>query len=135
MRGSAAALVRLLAGANEIVCLAQPLRVHRFHLALGQPHKSHPYDAQVIAQLARQNMAQPPRLRLGIPDVQALRVLISMHHHRYHLELLAAALNCGDCIFIKQVRYDPAQARLNLLLWWEADQPEPSLLAATLGTA
>ena len=73
--GNAAALVRLLAGANEIVYLAQPLRVHRFHLALGQPHKSDPYDAQVIAQFVRQNVARLPRVRFGTPDVQALRVL------------------------------------------------------------
>ena len=53
------------------------------------------------------------------------RVLISMHHRRYRLEQLAADLNPGDCIFLRGVSYGPAQAQLNLLLWWEASQPEP----------
>jgi hypothetical protein len=63
------------------------------------------------------------------------RVLISLHHRRYNLEVLAADLNCGDCIFLRGVVYGPAQAKLNLLLWWQADQPEPWLLATTLPTA
>jgi len=73
--GNAAALVRLLCGDHESILLAQPLRVHRFHLALGQPHKSDPYDAEVIAQFARQNHPRLPRVRPGTPDIQALRVL------------------------------------------------------------
>lgn len=73
--GNAAALTRLLCGAQHNVLLAQPLRVHRFHLALGQPHKSDPYDAQVIADFARQNHRRMPRVRPGVPDIQALRVL------------------------------------------------------------
>jgi len=43
--------------------------------ALGQPRKSDPYDAQVIAQFARQNAPLLPRARLGTPDLQALRAL------------------------------------------------------------
>jgi len=73
--GNASALMRLLAQGEEVVLLAQPLRVHRFHLALGQPHKSDPYDAQVIAEFARQNQARLPRVRPGSPQRQALRVL------------------------------------------------------------
>jgi transposase len=73
--GNATTLVRLLFEAGETVYLAQPLRVHRFQLALGQPHKSDPYDAQVIAQFARQNQHGMPRVRPSTPDLQALRVL------------------------------------------------------------
>jgi len=36
---------------------------------------------------------------------------------------------------LKDVRYGPAKAKLNLLLWWEADQPEPWLIATTLSSA
>jgi len=63
------------------------------------------------------------------------RVLIHMHHQRYRLDLLAADLRCGDSIFLEDVRYGPAKATLNLLLWWEASQPEPWLLATTLPSA
>jgi len=73
--GNASALMRLLVEREEAVFLAQPLRVHRFHLALGQPHKSDPYDAQVIAEFARQNQARLPRVRPGSPQLHALRVL------------------------------------------------------------
>jgi transposase len=73
--GNASALLRLLTAAGQQVYLAQPLRVHRFHLALGQPHKSDPYDAQVIAQFARQNAGRLPRVRIGTPDLQALKAL------------------------------------------------------------
>ena len=73
--GNAAALMRLLAQRQAIVYLAQPLRVHRFHLALGQPHKSDSYDAQVIAQFARQNVAGLPRVRPQAPELEAVRVL------------------------------------------------------------
>jgi len=73
--GNASALVRLLSEQQACLLLAQPLRVHRFHLALGQPHKSDPYDAQVIAEFARQNQARLPRVRPGVPELQALRVL------------------------------------------------------------
>jgi transposase len=73
--GNACALMRLLAEDEEVVFLAQPLRVHRFHLALGQPHKSDPYDARVIAEFARQNYSRLPRVRPGSPQLQALRVL------------------------------------------------------------
>ncbi len=73
--GNASALLRLLAAAGEAVYLAQPLRVYRFHLALGQPHKTDPYDAQVIAEFARQNASKLPPVRLGTPATQALRVL------------------------------------------------------------
>lgn len=73
--GNASALMRLLAEQGALISLAQPLRVHRFHLALGQPHKSDPYDARVIAEFARQNHSRLPRVRPGSPDLQALRVL------------------------------------------------------------
>lgn len=63
------------------------------------------------------------------------RVLRSMAHQQFHLEHLAAYLNCGDCYFLEEVCYGPAKAKLNLRLWWEADQPEPWLIATTLGTA
>ena len=73
--GNAAALVRLLTADDLPVLLAQPLRVYRFHLALGQPHKSDPYDAQVIAQFARQNASKLPPVRILTPTTQSLRVL------------------------------------------------------------
>jgi transposase len=73
--GNATALMRLLAEQGETVYLAQPLRVHRFHLALGQPHKTDHYDAQVIAQFARQNASRLPRVRPARPDHVALRLL------------------------------------------------------------
>ena len=73
--GNAAALARLLAAEGETAFLAQPLRVHRFHLALGAPHKSDPYDAQVIAEFARQYAPRLPRIRPGTPELRALRVL------------------------------------------------------------
>lgn len=63
------------------------------------------------------------------------KVLLSMAHRKYKLELLAADLNHGDCFFLKDVRYGPAKAKVNLLLWWEASQPEPWLIATTLPTA
>jgi transposase len=72
--GNATALLRLLAADGLPVLLAQPLRVYRFHLALGQPHKSDPYDAQVIAQFARQNASKLPPVRMGTPATQSLRV-------------------------------------------------------------
>jgi len=73
--GNASALLRLLAEAQETVLLTQPLRVKRFHLALGQPHKSDPYDAQVIADFARQNASRLPSVRPMPIAQQALRVL------------------------------------------------------------
>jgi hypothetical protein len=63
------------------------------------------------------------------------RVLFSMAHQQYRLEFLAAELQHGDCYFLEDVRYGPAQAKLNLLLWWEPEQPEPWLIATTLPTA
>lgn len=73
--GNASALLRLLEESQEHVYLAQALRVHRFHLALGQPHKSDPYDARVIAEFARQNAGRLPTVRLGPPETQALKLL------------------------------------------------------------
>ncbi len=58
-----------------------------------------------------------------------------MAHQQYRLEQLAADLNHGDCYFLTDVHYGPAHAKLNLLLWWEADQLEPWLIATTLATA
>jgi IS4 transposase len=63
------------------------------------------------------------------------RVLLSMAHQRFHLEFLAAELNHGDCYFLKDVLYGPAKSKVNLLLWWEAEQPEPWLIATTLSSA
>jgi len=63
------------------------------------------------------------------------RVLLSLAHRKHNLELLAADLNHGDSFFLKGVFYGPAQAKVNLLLWWEASQPEPWLIATTLPTA
>jgi len=63
------------------------------------------------------------------------RVLLSMAHQQYRLEFLAAELNHGDCHFLTDVLYGPAKAKVNLLLWWEAEQPEPWLIATTLPTA
>ena len=63
------------------------------------------------------------------------RVLLRMAHARYRLETLAADLKPGDCVFLTEVEYGPARARLNVLLWWEQDQLEPWLLATTLPTA
>lgn len=63
------------------------------------------------------------------------KVLLYMAHQTHRLELLAADLNPGDCLFLTDVQYGPAKATINLLLWWEADQKEPWLLATTLSTA
>lgn len=63
------------------------------------------------------------------------RVLVYMSHGRYRLEELAADLNVGDRIFLEGVRYGPAKTKLNLVLWWKADQQEPWLLATTLSDA
>jgi hypothetical protein len=63
------------------------------------------------------------------------RVLFSMAHQQFRLEQLAADLRCGDCYFLEDVHYGPAHAKLNLLLWWDADQLEPWLIATTLPTA
>jgi hypothetical protein len=63
------------------------------------------------------------------------RVLLHMAHHTYRLEQLAADLNPGDHIFLQDVSYGPAKAKLNLVLWWDADQREPWLLATTLPSA
>lgn len=63
------------------------------------------------------------------------KVLFSMAHQQYRLEFLAAELNHGDCYFLTDVLYGPAKAKLNLLLWWEPEQPEPWLIATTLPTA
>jgi hypothetical protein len=63
------------------------------------------------------------------------RVLLHMSHGHYRLEELAADLNAGDCIFLTDIWYGPAKAKLNLVLWWELDQKEPWLLATTLDDA
>jgi len=63
------------------------------------------------------------------------RVLLYMAHQQFNLEFLAGELNHGDCYFLKDVCYGPAKAKVNLLLWWEADQPEPWLIATTLSSA
>jgi len=71
----------------------------------------------------------------ALSEPQRGRVLLQMAHQTHRLEELAADLNCGDCYFLEDVRYGPAKAKLNLLLWWRADQPEPWLIATTLPTA
>ena len=63
------------------------------------------------------------------------RVLFQMSNQVHRLEELAADLNPGDCIFLTDICYGPAKAKLNLLLWWEAGQKEPWLLATTLRNA
>jgi hypothetical protein len=63
------------------------------------------------------------------------RVLLYMAHGTHHLEHLAADLDPGDSIFLTEVWYGPARAKLNLLLCWQTDQPEPWLLATTLSDA
>lgn len=73
--GNAAALIRLLTAAGMQILLTQPLRVNRFHLALGQPHKSDPYDAEVIADFMRQNGGRLAQVRVGTTETEALRVL------------------------------------------------------------
>jgi hypothetical protein len=63
------------------------------------------------------------------------RVLIHLSHSHHSLETLAADLQPGDSVFLREVAYGPLRARLNLLLWWEVSQPEPWLLATTLDSA
>ena len=63
------------------------------------------------------------------------RVLLYMAHHKLRLEFLAADLHQGDCYFFQAVRYGPAKASINLLLWWHPSQPEPWLIATTLPSA
>jgi hypothetical protein len=63
------------------------------------------------------------------------KVRVTVAQQPYRLEFLAADLKHGDCLFLTDVRYGPAQAKVNLLLWWEASQPEPWLIATTLPTA
>jgi|WetSurMetagenome_2_1015567.scaffolds.fasta_scaffold45692_1 hypothetical protein len=63
------------------------------------------------------------------------RVLLYMAHQTHRLEYLAGDLKPGDSIFLQDVFYGPAKAKLNLLLWWESDQQEPWLLATTLPSA
>lgn len=63
------------------------------------------------------------------------RVLLHMSHGRCCLETLAADLQLGQSVFLHHVHYGPARARLNLLLSWDQDQPEPWLLATTLTNA
>ena len=63
------------------------------------------------------------------------RVLCGMAHQTLRLEFLAADLKHGDCIFLTDISYGPAKAKVNLLLWWEPQQPEPWLIATTLPTA
>jgi len=63
------------------------------------------------------------------------RVLLHMAHQQLRLEFLAADLNQGDCYFLQNVRYGPAKASINLLLWWHPSQPEPWLIATTLPSA
>lgn len=63
------------------------------------------------------------------------KVQLQVGQQPLSLEFLAADLNHGDCVFLSDVLYGPARAKLNLLLWWEPEQPEPWLIATTLSTA
>ncbi len=63
------------------------------------------------------------------------KVLIYVGQQQLKLEFLAAELNHGDSHFLTDVLYGPAKAKVNLLLWWEPEQPEPWLIATTLPTA
>lgn len=63
------------------------------------------------------------------------KVLLHMEHGDHCLQALAADLEPGQCFLLRDVYYGPAHARLNVLLWWQEDQPEPWLLATTLQDA
>lgn len=63
------------------------------------------------------------------------RVLLHMAYGSQSLETLAADLRLGQRIFLRDVYYGPAHARLNVVLWWQPGQPEPWLLATTLPDA
>lgn len=63
------------------------------------------------------------------------RVLLHMSWGSASLERLAADLRLGDRVFLRDVYYGPARARLNVVLWWQEGQPEPWLLATTLPDA
>ena len=63
------------------------------------------------------------------------RVLLHMSWGNQSLEALAADLQLGQRLILRNVHYGPARARLNIVLWWHPDQPEPWLLATTLDDA
>jgi len=63
------------------------------------------------------------------------RVLVHMACASHSLEMLVADLEPGQWRFLRQVYYGPLRARLNVVLWWQADQPEPWILATTLQSA
>jgi len=63
------------------------------------------------------------------------RVLVHMACGSHCLETLAADLEPGQWRFLRGVHYGPLRARLNIVLWWQADQPEPWILATTLESA
>jgi hypothetical protein len=63
------------------------------------------------------------------------KVLLHMACGSHSLETLAADLEPGQWRFLRGVHYGPLRARLNVVLWWQADQPEPWILATTLESA
>jgi len=75
------------------------------------------------------------RFRIAFVIRVPRRVLLHMAYGSESLERLAADLQLGQRIFLRDVYYGPARARLNVVLWWPADQPEPWLLATTLESA
>lgn len=62
-------------------------------------------------------------------------VLVHMACGSHSLQTLAADLEPGQHHLLRQVQYGPVRARLNVVLWWQADQPEPWILATTLESA
>jgi len=63
------------------------------------------------------------------------KVLVHMACGSHCLETLVADLEPGQWRILRGVRYGPLRARLNIVLWWQADQPEPWILATTLDSA
>jgi hypothetical protein len=63
------------------------------------------------------------------------KVLVHMAGGSHCLETLVADLEPGQWRFLRGVHYGPLRARLNIVLWWQANQPEPWILATTLDTA
>jgi hypothetical protein len=63
------------------------------------------------------------------------KVLVHMACGSHCLETLAADLEPGQWRLLRGVHYGPLRARLNVVLWWQADQPEPWILATTLQSA
>jgi hypothetical protein len=63
------------------------------------------------------------------------KVLVHMACGSHCLETLAADLEPGQWRILRGVHYGPLRERLNIVLWWQAHQPEPWILATTLDSA